>query len=63
MSYKYLKIASQYGKIILGLMTNSAIKTYKKTPIIFNYNERKIIVENIKFVHKVVQKVLVIKII
>ena len=36
-----LKIASQYGKIILGLMTNSAIKTYKKTPIIFNYNERK----------------------
>lgn len=49
-----LKIASKYGKVILGLMTNSAIKTYKKNPIIFNYNERKIIVENIKFVHTVV---------
>ena len=49
-----LKIASQYGKVIIGLLTNSAIKTYKKTPIIFNYNERKIIVENIKYVHKVV---------
>ena len=24
-----LKIASRYGKIILGLMTNSAIKKYK----------------------------------
>ena len=47
-----LKKASKYGKVIVGLLTDKAIRSYKKPPIL-NYKERKMIVENIKFVHEV----------
>ena len=48
-----LKIASNYGDVIVGLLTDEAIASYKKVPYL-NYNRRKIIVQNIRFVKKVI---------
>ena len=48
-----LKIASRYGKVIVGLLTDKAIATYKKLPYL-NFEQRMIVVKNIKYVHKVV---------
>jgi len=41
------------GKVIIGLLTDEAIASYKRLPLIA-FDERKIIVENIKGVEKVV---------
>ena len=38
----------ELGKVIIGLLTDEAIASYKRLPLI-PYNERKIIVENIYF--------------
>ncbi|MCH5165430.1 MAG: phosphoenolpyruvate mutase [Clostridiales bacterium] len=43
----------KYGEVIIGLLTDEAIATYKRLPII-SYNERKVIFENIKGVSQVV---------
>ena len=48
-----LKIASKYGDVIVGLLTDDAIASYKNIPYL-NYNRRKIIVQNIKYVKKVI---------
>tara|TARA_B100001123_G_C15328580_1_gene1030414 strand:- start:1727 stop:2167 length:441 start_codon:yes stop_codon:yes gene_type:complete len=48
-----LKIAKKYGEIVLGILTDKAISSYKEKPI-FNYNQRKMIFENIKCVKKIV---------
>ena len=48
-----LKIASQYGKVIVGLLTDSAIASYKRLPHL-NYKQREIIIKNIKFVNQVI---------
>ena len=48
-----LKIASRYGDVIVGLLTDEAIASYKNIPYL-NYNRRKIIVQNIKYVKKVI---------
>jgi len=48
-----LKVASKYGKVIVGLLTDSAIASYKKLPYL-NFEQRMIVVKNIKYVHKVV---------
>jgi len=48
-----LKIASQYGNVIVGLLTDEAIASYKNIPYL-DFNKRKIVVENIKFVNKVI---------
>jgi len=48
-----LKIASKYGKVIVGLLTDEAISSYKNVPYL-NYERRKIIVQNIKYVNKVI---------
>ena len=48
-----LKVASNYGEVIVGLLTNRAIKTYKNPPIL-NYRQRKIVLENMKYVKKVI---------
>ena len=48
-----LKEASKYGKVIVGLLTDEAIASYKKIPLI-NFERRKIIVKNLKYVSKVV---------
>ena len=48
-----LKIAKQYGDVIVGLLTDEAIASYKNIPYL-NYEKRKIVVENIKYVKKVI---------
>ncbi len=48
-----LKIANKYGDVIVGLLTDEAIASYKNIPHL-NYNRRKIIVQNIKYVKKVI---------
>ncbi|WP_440931794.1 phosphoenolpyruvate mutase [Candidatus Pelagibacter sp.] len=48
-----LKIANKLGDVIVGLLTDEAIASYKNIPHL-NYNRRKIIIQNIKFVKKVI---------
>jgi len=48
-----LKTANKYGEVIVGLLTDEAIASYKNIPHL-NYERRKIIIENIKFVKKVI---------
>lgn len=48
-----IKHASNLGKVIIGLLTDKAITTYKPMPYL-NYDQRKTIVENIKGVTEVV---------
>jgi phosphoenolpyruvate phosphomutase len=50
---RLLKAAHPYGKIIVGLLTDNTIEEYKRVPCI-SYRQRKIVVENIKWVSKVV---------
>ena len=45
----------KYGKVIIGLLTDEAIASYKRLPMI-SYDERKLIIENLKGVHKVVKQ-------
>lgn len=47
-----LQIASKLGDVTVGLLTDSAISSYKKLPYL-NYRQREIIVKNIKFVKRV----------
>lgn len=51
-----LKKASLYGKVIVGLFSDEAISSYKKPPLM-TYDQRKIIVENIKGVSEVIPQV------
>ena len=44
-----LKTANKYGEVIVGLMTDEAIASYKSIPYL-DYRKRKLIVENIKYV-------------
>ena len=48
-----LKIANSYGDVIVGLLTDDAIASYKNLPYL-DFKKRKIVVENIKYVKKVV---------
>lgn len=48
-----IKKASEYGKLIVGILTDEAVATYKRFPVI-EYNERKFIIENIAGVGEVV---------
>ena len=48
-----LKIANKYGDVVVGLLTDEAIASYKNIPYL-NYDRRKIIVQNIKYVKKVI---------
>ena len=48
-----LKIASNYGKVIVGLLTDAAIIQYKNLPF-FDYHQRFKIVSNLKLVDEVV---------
>ena len=50
-----LKIAKKYGEVTVGLLTDEAISSYKNIPYL-NFNQRKVILENIKYVSKVVPK-------
>lgn len=48
-----LKIASSYGKVVVGLLTDKAISSYKKFPYL-SYKQRYAIVKNLKYVEKVI---------
>ena len=48
--------ARKYGDVIVGLLTNEAIASYKRTPIT-TYEQRKKVVENIKGVEKVIPQI------
>jgi len=48
-----LKKAYSYGDVYIGLLTDKAIASYKNIPYL-DYEKRKIIVENIKYVKKVI---------
>ena len=48
-----LKIASGYGKVIVGLLTDTAIIQYKNLPF-FDYDQIFKIVSNLKLVDKVI---------
>ena len=48
-----LKIAYKYGNVIVGLLTDEAIASYKNIPYL-DFKSRKIIIQNIKYVKKVI---------
>ena len=48
-----IKKASEFGKLIVGVLTDEAVATYKRFPVI-DYNQRKFIIENIEGVDNVV---------
>ena len=50
-----LKIASTYGKVTVGLLTNRAIASYKKSPTL-NYKQRCLVMKNMKQVHNVISQ-------
>ena len=48
-----LKEAQKYGEVIVGILTDEAIASYKRLPFL-DFNQRKQIIENIKAVSKVI---------
>ena len=48
-----LKIANKLGDVIVGLLTDEAIASYKNIPNL-DYKRRKIIIQNIRYVKKVI---------
>lgn len=48
-----LKVASQYGEVTVGLLTDKAIASYKRLPYM-TYEQRKAVIENIKGVKEVI---------
>jgi len=48
-----IKKANELGEVIIGLLTDEAIASYKRVPFL-TYEQRKIVVENIKGVTKVI---------
>ena len=50
-----IKTASKYGRVMVGLFTDDAIRTYKSEPYM-NYDQRREVIENIKGVMYVVKQ-------
>jgi len=50
-----LKRASRYGSVLVGLLTDQAITSYRKLPHL-NYQQREVILKNIRYVKKVVEQ-------
>jgi len=50
-----LKEASNYGEVIVGLLNDAAIASYKRLPFM-SFEHRKEVVENLKNVHSVVEQ-------
>ena len=48
-----LQITSSYGRVVVGLLTDDAIASYKRIPYM-SYEQRKLVVESIKYVDQVV---------
>jgi len=45
--------ANKYGYVIVGLLTDKAIESYKRIPLI-SYDNRKLILDNLKGIQEVV---------
>lgn len=50
-----IKEGAKYGEVIIGLLTDEVIASYKRVPLL-EYDARKEIFENLKFVSKVVKQ-------
>ncbi len=48
-----LKTASRYGDVIVGLLTDKAIASYKKMPHL-SYKQREVVLKNVKYVKRVI---------
>lgn len=48
-----LNIARNYGTVVVGLLTDEAIVTYKKLPFL-NYSQRETVVKNLNMVDRVI---------
>ena len=48
-----IKIAAQYGRVVVGLFTDEAIASYKRVPYM-DYKQRKVVIENVKWVSEVI---------
>lgn len=48
-----INTARKYGEVIVGLLTDKAISSYKKIPTL-NYKQREVVLKNVKFVKKVI---------
>ena len=48
-----IEIASGYGEVTIGLLTDEAIASYKRLPFL-NYEQREAVVKNIKGVTNVI---------
>jgi len=48
-----IKIANKYGDVIVGLLTDDAIASYKNIPLL-SYKQREIVLKNIKYIKKVI---------
>lgn len=51
-----IKVSATYGRVMVGLFTNEAIASYKREPFM-SYEQRKIIIENVKGVDEVVPQI------
>jgi len=50
-----INMAKKYGDVIIGLLTDEAIASYKRLPFL-SYEQRKIVIQNIKGVKKVISQ-------
>ena len=50
---KIINEAKKYGEVVVGLFTDKAIASYKKLPYM-TYENRKIVIENIQGISKVI---------
>tara|TARA_B100000787_G_C16183417_1_gene293181 strand:- start:544 stop:1842 length:1299 start_codon:yes stop_codon:yes gene_type:complete len=48
-----LKLANSYGDVIVGLLTDEAIASYKNIPYL-NFRQRSVVLENMKYVNRVI---------
>jgi phosphoenolpyruvate phosphomutase len=48
-----IELASTYGKVVVGLLTDSAIASYKKFPYL-SYEQRYLVIKSMKHVHDVI---------
>ena len=48
-----IKIAHKFGNVIVGLLTDQAIASYKNIPQL-SYKQREVVLKNIKFIKKVI---------
>ena len=47
--------AKKLGKLVIGILTDEAVESYKRYPIL-PFDERKLLMENIRGVHKVIEQ-------